>query len=141
MIKGEADTSGLVLDLRGVSARLMSKVTAKAAQVYIDEIVYLRFNSGENKSRFTDLSKNYKPEKKKAVGRIYPILIRHGGFKNSLKNAKASSDANGFIINFNVPGYMEYHRRGEGKLPKREPVDPTVKDLKALLKALQKMKP
>jgi phage gpG-like protein len=73
--------------------------------------------------KYTDLSENYKKQKKKAVGFIYPILRRSGVLEESITNPTDSNSIN-LIINKNtlilgtkVP-YASKHQFGEG-VPRR----------------------
>lgn len=73
--------------------------------------------------KYTDLSPNYKKQKQKAVGFIYPILKRNGALEASLTQG-GDSNAISYIINkttlvlgTKVP-YAAKHQFGEG-VPRR----------------------
>jgi phage gpG-like protein len=81
------------------------------------------FKAPYNPSRYTDLTENYKKQKKKAVGFIYPILRRSGLLEESITDPSSGNSINliingkTLVLGTKVP-YAAKHQFGE-KVPAR----------------------
>ena len=94
-------------------------------------IVGRRFEESGNK-RFATLSARYAAWKAFRFGQK-PILVRSGKLKKKIiGHGKVRLVGTMVEIVFSVPEYGVYHQKGEGRLPKRSPVDPNASDIKAV---------